>query len=119
MKNDIIEIMKAPYNKYRYPGFFRRFSVKHLQIALQLLEEEGKIKTEQRRRAIWYEIQRREKLARIQGVPVEDIIDAVEQKKYFDRAPNKTSELADDWNVTCLDIYRKIQFLPDIPIVAR
>ncbi len=119
MKSDIIEIMKAPYNKYRYPGFFRRFSVKHLQIALQLLEEEGQIKTENRRRAIWYEIQRREKLARIQGVPVENIIDVVEQKKYFDRAPNKTNELANDWNVTCQSIYQKIQYMPDIPITTR
>ena len=119
MTSDIIEIMKAPFNKYRYPGFFRQFSIKHLQIALQLLEEEGQAKTENRRRAIWYEIQRREKLARIQGVPVENIIDVVEQKKYFGWSQNQTSELADDWNVTCQDIYQKIQYMPDIPITAR
>ena len=119
MTSDIIEIMKAPFNKYRHPGFFRQFSIKHLQIALELLEEEGQIKTEHRRRAIWYEIQRREKLARVQGVPVEDIIDVVEQKKYLDRAPLQTRSFIDDWNETCLSIYQRIQFMPPIPIVRR
>lgn len=105
-----MEIVKAPYK-------MRSYSIQSLQQALDYLEEENKERTQHRRRAIWYEIQRREKLARVQGVPVEDIIDVVEQKKYLDRAPNKTSELADDWNITCLSIYQKIQFMPPIPIV--
>ena len=119
MKTDIIEIMKAPYSSYRYPGFFRGFAVKDLKKALDYLEEEGKSKTENRRRSIWYEIQRREKLARMQGVPVEDIVDVIDKQEIFGHAPARTSRFAAEWNETCLAIYRKIQFLPDILIVAR
>lgn len=114
-----MEIIKAPHKNYRYVGYLRSYSIQSLQQALDYLEEENKERTQHRRRAIWYEIQRRKKLARVQGVPVEDIIDVVEQKKYLDRAPLQTRSFIDDWNETCLSIYQRIQFMPPIPIVRR
>ena len=119
MRPDVMEIVKAPHKNYRYAGYLCSYSIQSLQQALDYLEEENKERTQHRRRAIWYEIRRREKLARVQGVPVEDIIDVVEQKKYFDRAPLQTRSFIDDWNETCPSIYQRIQFMPPIPIVRR
>jgi hypothetical protein len=123
MNNEILHIMKAPTHEWKYKGFFQTFSVADLEQALAILEEEDKQPTLNRRKAIRAEIDRRYEVAGRVGIPVEDVIKAESYrdstKVTFDHAPDKASKFAVDWNTTCLEIYRKIQFRPPIPLVKR
>ena len=124
MNNEILHIMKAPTHEWKYKGFFQTFSVADLEQALAILEDEDKQPTLRRREAIRAEIDRRYEVAGRVGIPVEDVIKA---ESYRDDIRGKlnhdysfmTSKFALDWNQTCFEIYRKIQFRPPIPLVKR
>lgn len=123
MNSDVLYIIKAPTQDWKCKGFFRNFSLDDLKEALAVLEDENYHRTLRRRDAIRAEIDRRYDVADLIHVPVEDVIrmESYRNNASFDyiHAPARTSRFAAEWNETCLDIYRKIQFLPDIPIVAR
>lgn len=123
MKREVLDIVQATTDQWKYSTFFQTFSVEDLQEALDYLDAEGRKLTENRRFAIRSEIERRKKMAAEFNVPLEDVL-KVEQRTDqstwdFNHAPQQTNQLAFDWNETCVSIYKRIQFMPPIPIVRR
>lgn len=123
MKREVLDIVQATTDQWKYSIFFQTFSVEDLQEALDYLDAEGRKLTENRRFAIRSEIERRKKMAAEFNVPLDDVL-KVEQRAdqstwEFNHAPQQTNQLAFDWNETCASVYKRIQFMPPIPIVRR
>ena len=64
MKREVLDIVQATTDQWKYSTFFQTFSVEDLQEALDYLDAEGRKLTENRRFAIRSEIERRKKMAR-------------------------------------------------------
>lgn len=119
MTAEAITIITAKTSLWKQKWYFQTFTVDALQEALDYLEDQNKMRTEGRRRAIWYEIQHRKKMARELGIPIEEVADVFEKNNPYYRYPRKGDQFVKDWNDVCTDIYQRIQFLPPIPLTAR